>query len=101
MDLSQLFQGLYADYPFLAVVGPLVGIILAHLKDLGKLQGFGLLLTSVAVSALVILAYGIAYQWGTLEWQKAPLAVIITVAFSNLTANTALHAKEALTKRKE
>jgi hypothetical protein len=98
MEPTDLLQGIFAKYPFLAVIGPLVGFIMARVKSSGKLQGFALLWTAFAVSVAVTGAYGLAEAWTVEAWRKAPLAVIVILAFSQLTAQTTLHVQDVITK---
>jgi hypothetical protein len=101
MDPTALLQGIFKEYPFLAIIGPLVGFIMAKIKDAGKVQGFGLLAVALLVTVLVTGAYGLAEGWTVDAWRKAPLAVIVILSVSQLTAQTTLHTRDALTKAKE
>lgn len=97
--MEDFLQGIFKEYPFLAMIGPLVGFIMAKIKDTGKVQGFGLLGVAALVTVAVIGAYGLAEGWMVAEWKKAPLAAIVTLAFSQLTAQTTLHVRDTLKKK--
>lgn len=98
MDPNDLLQGIFSRYPFLAVVGPLTGLLLQKVKEAGKLAGFGLLGVSLGVNVLVIAAYGWAEAWTAADWHKAPLAVLVSLAVSNLVGSTLQHATDSLKK---
>jgi hypothetical protein len=97
--MSDFLQGIFAQYPWLAVVGPLVGFLIARLKDLGKLSGFGLLGVSLGVTVLTVACYGFAEGWPAHEWHKVPFAVLVLMGVSNLTSTTVLHTRDAITKK--
>lgn len=101
MELTDFFQGIFAKYPFLAVIGPLVGFIMAKIKDMGKVQGFWLLTVAFLVTVMVTATYGFAESWTVETWRKAPFAVVVILGASQLTANTTVHAQDALNKLKE
>jgi uncharacterized membrane protein YbhN (UPF0104 family) len=100
MEPTDLLDGIFAEYPFLAVIGPMVGFIMAKIKDTGKVAGFWLLLVAALVTLGVIGAYGLAESWTVTEWRKTPLATLVILAFSQLTSVTTLHARDTLTKKK-
>ena len=99
--MTDFLQGIFAQYPWLAVVGPLVGLLIARLKDLGALSGFGLLGVSFGVTVLTVGCYGFAEGWPAHEWHKVPFAVLVLMGVSNLTSTTVLHARDALTRKAE
>jgi hypothetical protein len=99
MDPTDLLQGIFAQYPFLAVIGPLVGIIMAKIKDTGKVQGFMLLGVAFLVTLAVTATYGLAEGWTGEAWRKAPFAVVVILAVSQLTAQTTLQVRDSVTRR--
>jgi prepilin-type N-terminal cleavage/methylation domain-containing protein/prepilin-type processing-associated H-X9-DG protein len=102
MESTDLLQGIFSQYPFLAILGPLVGLIMSKIKDSGTVKGFALLGVAVLVSLGVIAAYGFAEGWTGEAWRKVPLALIVIVSVSQLTAQTTLHARDTavrLTKK--
>ena len=98
MELTDFLQGIFAKYPFLVVVGPLVGLLLAKIKATGKIQGFGLLGVSFLVTAVTLIAYGFADNWSAETWRKAPFGILVILAISELTTNATLHTRDAIAK---
>ena len=98
---DDLLQGIFKSYPMLAVIGPLVGFIMARIKNAGKVQGFSLLGIAFLVTLIVTTTYGYAESWTVETWHKAPFAVVVTLAISQLTSQTALHAQDTIAKVKD
>jgi len=101
MEPTDLLQGIFKSYPMLAVIGPLVGFIMAKIKNMGKVQGFGLLGIAFLVTLVVTATYGFAENWTVETWHKAPFAVVVTLAISQLTSQTTLHAQDTIAKVKD
>jgi hypothetical protein len=101
MEPQDFLQGIFRSYPMLAVIGPLVGVIMARIKNLGKVQGFGLLGIAFLVTLIVTATYGYAESWTVETWHKAPFAVVVTLAVSQLTSQTTLHAQDTIARVKD
>jgi prepilin-type N-terminal cleavage/methylation domain-containing protein len=101
METTDFLQGLFAQYPFLAIVGPVVGMIMNWIKASGKIRGFALLGVAFLVTVSVTGFYGWSESWSVEAWRRAPFAVLVMLSFSQLTAQTAAHAGEALVQLRE
>lgn len=99
METNDFLQGIFAQYPFLAVIGPLVGLIMARIIQTGKVQGLMLLVVALLVSTVVTGAYGLAEGWVLESWRKAPLAILVILSVSQLTTQTTLQAHAAMMQR--
>ena len=81
-------ETLFAQYPWLAIIGPLVGTILAFIKRANQLHGFMLLIVSTLISTLVVVCYGYGEIWTPDEWRRVPFSILLMVASSNLFGST-------------
>ena len=100
MDKTDFLQGIFAQYPFLAVIGPLVGLIMAQIKGSGKIQGLALLGVAFLVTLVVTFTYGLAESWTGEAWRKAPLAIVVILSVSQLTAQTTLQVRDSVGRLK-
>lgn len=96
MDITELLTGVFKQYPYLVMLGPLIGFYLSILKKQGKLQGFTLLAASVGLAACILAAFGYANGWQAGEWRQVPFVALVVVALSNLTTTTKEHIEDKI-----
>lgn len=97
---TELLSGVFKQYPYLVLLGPLIGWYLSMLKNQGKLQGFALLAWSMVAAAFVLAAFGYSEGWKGEQWHQLPFVTLVIVALSNLTTTTKQHVEETIAAKK-
>lgn len=87
-------EQIFDQYPWMGLLGPLIGAIVLWLKEEEMLSGWKLLWASCGACFGVICAYGLAQGWTIVEWRHVPFVGIVVIATSSLTASTLEHAAD-------
>lgn len=100
MDITEALTGVFKQYPYLVLLGPLIGWYLGILKSQGYLKGFALFGVSILAAAVILAAFGFAEGWKGGQWHQVPFVALVIVALSNLTTTTKQHIEDKLTSKK-
>lgn len=94
--MDNALAGIFKEYPFLTVVGPIIGLILLEFQRAEKLKGFASLAAASGITLAVLGAFGLAQHWHAADWAKVPFAALVIVATSNLSGATMQQVREAI-----
>jgi hypothetical protein len=100
VDITEALTGVFKQYPYLVLLGPLIGWYLGVLKSQGHLKGFALLVISVLAAGVILAAFGFAEGWKGTQWHQVPFVALVIVALSNLTTTTKQHIEDKIAAKK-
>lgn len=85
-----------SQYPVLAILGPVCGLLLQKAKATNLIRGWGLLATATGICSSVVCCFAWANNWSVSQWHQVPILILLSVATSNLTSDTVKQTEDSM-----